>query len=346
MQVLGMAYHLRVLAKPSMRICVGLVLPWAAIASSAQEPISFSLPIACEVGTTCFIQTYVDSDPSPRARDYQCGDRTYDGHDGTDFRLPSLEQQQSGIDVLAAAAGAVVSARDGMPDESIREAAPEAVRGRECGNGVLLAHRNGWFTQYCHMARNSILVKRGQRVEAGAPLGRVGLSGKTEFPHLHFSVRLQERKVDPFAYGQNEGACAAGTSLWDPALREKLSYRQREIINFGFTDGPVSMNQIESGEVRRNPPKVDSPALVAYVRAIGLKAGDEIEIKIIAPDGSAFFQERRQPLDRAQAQFLLMGGRKGRAPWPDGIYSAHYSILHEGKNVLQVSFTFSLSPPS
>jgi Peptidase family M23 len=208
----------------------------------------------------------------------------------------------------------------------------------------LLAHRDGWVTQYCHMARDSILVKRGQRVEAGTPIGRVGLSGKTEFPHLHFSVRLHDKKVDPFAYGQDEGACAAGRSLWDAALRDKLIYRQREIVNFGFADGPVDMSQIESGEVRRQAPKVSSPALVAYVRAIGLKAGDELEFKIIAPDGSVFFQERRKPLDRAQAQFLLMGGRKGRAPWASGIYTAHLSILHEAKDVLQRSFTFKLSP--
>jgi murein DD-endopeptidase MepM/ murein hydrolase activator NlpD len=326
--------------------CLGCVaFLWAPTESLAEEPISFSLPIACEVGATCFIQNYFDSDPSSAARDYYCGDRTNDGHDGTDFRLPSLEQQRAGVDVLAAAAGIVVSVRDGMPDLSIREAGSELVRGRECGNGVLLAHRNGWVTQYCHMARDSIRVKPGQRVEAGTPIGRVGLSGKTEFPHLHFSVRLHDKKVDPFAYGQDEGACATGSSLWDVALRDKLSYRQREIINFGFASGPVTMEQIESGEVRRHPPSVDSPALVAYVRAIGLKAGDELELKIVAPDGSVFFQERRKPLDRAQAQFLLMGGRKGRAPWPSGIYTAHHKILHEGKDVLQSSFTFSLPPP-
>jgi hypothetical protein len=326
-------------------ISVAFALPWTAIDSSAEEPISLSLPIACEVGATCFIQNYLDNDPSPQARDYHCGDRTNDGHDGTDFRLPSLEQQQTGVDVLAAAAGIVVSARDGMPDVSIREAGSEPVRGRECGNGILLAHRNGWVTQYCHMARGSIRVKPGQRVEAGTPIGRVGLSGKTEFPHLHFSVRLHDQKVDPFAYGQGEGACATGNSLWEASVRDKLSYRQREIINFGFADGPVSMNQIESGEVRRRPPNVGSSAIVAYVRAIGLKTGDELELKIIAPDGSLFLQERRQPLARAQAQFLLMGGRKGRAPWPSGIYTVHYKILNQDKDVLQRSFTFRLPPP-
>jgi hypothetical protein len=194
------------------------------------------------------------------------------------------------------------------------------------------------------MARDSIRVKPGQRLEAGSPIGRVGLSGKTEFPHLHFSVRLRDKKIDPFAYGGGEGACATGSSLWETSLRDKLSYRQREIINSGFADGPVSMNQVEAGEVRRRPPNASSPALVAYVRAIGLKAGDELELEIIAPDGSLLFHERRQPLDRAKAQFLLMGGRKGRAPWPSGIYTANYRIVHEGKDVLKSVFTHKLSP--
>ena len=55
------------------------------------------LPLLCEVGHTCFIQNYVDADPSPAARDYQCGTLTYDGHNGTDFRIPTLRTQQAGV---------------------------------------------------------------------------------------------------------------------------------------------------------------------------------------------------------------------------------------------------------
>src|SRR5262245_52713649 len=102
----SMAVYLRAISRSSICLSMGYAaLLWAAIGALAQEPISFSLPIACEVGATCFIQNYSDNDPSPGARDYYCGDRTYDGHDGTDFRLPSLEEQQAGVNVLAAATG-------------------------------------------------------------------------------------------------------------------------------------------------------------------------------------------------------------------------------------------------
>lgn len=315
---------------------------WLSIAASADEPISLSLPIACEVGKTCFIQSYVDDDPSPGAQDYNCGDRTYDTHDGIDFRLPSMAVQHAGVDVLAASAGTVLRVRDNVRDRSVREAGRESVRGRECGNGVVLEHKDGWITQYCHMAQGSIRVKPGQSVDIGAPLGRVGLSGATEFPHLHFAVRLRDKKIDPFAYGLAEGTCKGGTSLWNPALQAELSYREREVINIGLAAEPPTMEQVEAGELK--PPRTDS-SLVAYARAIGLKAGDELGLQIIAPDGSVLFQKRHEPLDRAKAQFFALGGRKaGAKPWPSGNYTINFDVLNQGKPVLKSTFAFALSP--
>ena len=69
----------------------------AALGSSSDvlgQSIQLGLPIACEPGRTCYIQNYTDVDPSASARDYKCGTLTYDGHNGTDFRLPSLASQR------------------------------------------------------------------------------------------------------------------------------------------------------------------------------------------------------------------------------------------------------------
>ena len=67
-------------------------------ANSAGSTLSLELelPIACEIGQTCFIQNYVDHDPSMGARDYMCRQQTYDKHDGTDFRLPSVAWKRTG----------------------------------------------------------------------------------------------------------------------------------------------------------------------------------------------------------------------------------------------------------
>src|SRR5947208_1419112 len=185
------------------------------------QSIQLGMPIACEPGRTCYIQNYTDADPS--ARDYKCGTLTYDGHNGTDFRLPSLASQKAGVEVLASASGRVLRTRDDAPDGAFDKSAPEAVRDVECGNGVVIEHPERWETQYCHMARGSLVVKPGQTVKAGQPLGRVGLSGRTEYPHLHFTVRHKGAMIDPFAYGAASGSCGGGELLWHPALHAQLA---------------------------------------------------------------------------------------------------------------------------
>jgi murein DD-endopeptidase MepM/ murein hydrolase activator NlpD len=144
--------------------------------------IELALPLDCAPGRDCWVVNYVDTDPGATARDYRCGHMTYGGHNGTDFAVRDLKAMADGVRVLAAAAGVVRATRDGEPDENVRTRGGDAIEGRECGNGVRIEHAGGWSTQYCHLRAGSVSVKRGDTVAAGAPLGLLGLSGKTEFP--------------------------------------------------------------------------------------------------------------------------------------------------------------------
>src|SRR5215472_32601 len=162
---------------------------FSAASAAAADAIELGMPIDCEIGRNCVIQNYVDHHVSSDARDYQCGGLTYSGHNGTDFRLPTLAAQRAGVNVRAAAQGQVLRTRDSMLDRSISASDVPSVTDRECGNGVLLSHGDGWETQYCHLMKDSIGVKQGDWVSTGQPLARVGLSGLTEFPHLHLTVR-------------------------------------------------------------------------------------------------------------------------------------------------------------
>lgn len=101
-----------------------------------------------------------------------------------------MEIQKSGVAVLAAAAGRIMHVRDGMDDVSIRAAAKGSIADKECGNGVLIEHERGWSTQYCHMAKGGLRAHPGDRVSSGQPIALVGLSGDTEFPHVHLTVRV------------------------------------------------------------------------------------------------------------------------------------------------------------
>jgi murein DD-endopeptidase MepM/ murein hydrolase activator NlpD len=80
----------------------------------------------------------------------------------------------------------------------------------------------------------SIVVKAGQKIRRGQRLGRVGLSGSTEFPHGHFSVLKNRKFLDP-ATGQPLGAgCdASGTSLWRAPGR--LAYQPMALYAVGFS---------------------------------------------------------------------------------------------------------------
>jgi hypothetical protein len=305
------------------------------------QAIELGPPIDCDVGRTCVIQQYVDHDSSSKARDYQCGTLTYDGHNGTDFRLPSHAARRAGVNVLAAADGQVLRTRDGMPDISI-SSEQVSVADRECGNGVVILHDGEWETQYCHLAKGSVMVRPGDRVTTGRPIGQVGLSGKTKFPHLHFTVRHQGQVVDPFAFGMTEGACGGGTSLWTAAVRNLLTYQARAVLNTGFADAPVTMDQVEAGELERTAPGPRAAALVAFVRAIGLKAGDVQRLSLVGPDKQIIADHIEKPLDRDKAQVLLFVGKK-RPPggWPAGRYQATYGVRRNGQIELERLFLLS-----
>ena len=334
----------RRLRRASVGTMLGACMSWFLTTTpmSMAYAIELGPPIDCEVGRTCFIQNYVDHDPSPNARDYQCGTLTYDGHTGTDFRLPTLAARRTGVNVLAAAEGQVLRTRDGMADVSMFAAGAPPVADRECGNGVVISHVEGWETQYCHLAQGSLRVKAGDRVVKGQPLGQVGLSGKTEFPHLHFTARQHGKVIDPFAVGAPEEACGAGTTLWSPSIRVSFDYQARAVLNVGFAAGPVTVEQVEFGEADRIALWAEAKALVAFVRTIGLKRGDVQRLSVTGPDGRFIADHTERPLDRDKAQVMLFTGRK-RPPlgWDSGNYRANYRVIRDSEILLEQSFEVS-----
>jgi murein DD-endopeptidase MepM/ murein hydrolase activator NlpD len=321
---------------------VGLTL--LALPASAQD-ITLRLPVACEIGRTCFIQNYLDRDPSPAVSDHQCGTLTYEDHNGTDIRVPNMLAQQAGVDVIAAADGKVANTREGVPDIAVTEQTREKISQIGCGNAVVIDHGNGWRTAYCHMAKGSVAVRSGREVKAGDKIGRVGLSGLTEYPHLHFTLLKDGKPVDPFAYGAPEKSCGSGKSLWEASLQRALAYQAGAVLNKGFASGPVTMEAIESGAAERETPTTNSPALVAFVRAIGLKGGDVQTLTLFDPDGKPLAQNKAPPLDRAKAQWMAFSGvKQPEGGFRPGLYRAIYRVERDGKPAIEQAFGISLRP--
>ena len=66
------------------------------------------------------------------------------------------------------------------------------------GNMVEIDHGNGLATRYAHMSET--LVEEGQEVDKAAVLGRLGSTGRSTGPHLHYEVRVDGEPVDPERY--------------------------------------------------------------------------------------------------------------------------------------------------
>ncbi|MDP3856078.1 M23 family metallopeptidase [Phenylobacterium sp.] len=303
-----------------------------------------SLPLACVVGESCEVQNHVDADPGPGVKDYRCGPQTYEAHGGVDIRLLDMAAQRRGVDVLAAAPGQVARLRDGVSDVSVRVAGPASIAGQECGNGVVIDHGGGWETQYCHLARGSMMVKQGDTVTAGQPIARVGLSGNTEYPHLHLSVRKAGVIVDPYRPEAVPGTCdpaSPGVGLWDPAAAKAVTYLPGAVLNAGFAGAQPTMEAVEAGDVAA--PSTADPALIAYVRAINLQAGDVQSLSVADPAGGVLVQNTLAPLGRAKAQYLLYVGKRTPAGgWRRGRYTASYVVTRAGKPVLKQNFELAI----
>ena len=95
-----------------------------------------------------------------------------------------------GVDIAARLGSAVTAMGDGVVSYA----------GLKAGYGRLVAvtHGQGYTTRYAHTAE--ILVKVGDRVTKGQPIARVGSSGRSTGPHLHFEVLRNGRAVDPRGY--------------------------------------------------------------------------------------------------------------------------------------------------
>lgn len=103
--------------------------------------------------------------------------------------------------IRSATGGVVVSTRNAMPD-----IAPGSEGGnltsavQFLGNHVSVRIRRDVYAMYAHMKKGSVRVERGDRVQPGQVLGRLGNSGNTTAPHLHFQL-----STSPILFG--------GTSL-------------------------------------------------------------------------------------------------------------------------------------
>lgn len=185
-------------------------------AKQEKQEISFQWPVRWASGAQdnkyYGISNFLDNLPAINSkRDFFCGTRTYDipgyNHTGTDiFLWPAYWRMmaEGRVDVVAAARGVIVSKVDGNFDQ-------QCVWTNAAWNVIVLKHNNMYSSIYGHLKKNSLTTKAvGDTVEAGEYLGKVGSSGRSNGPHLHFEVNRLNQAFDPWT-----GNCNPGSSSWE-----------------------------------------------------------------------------------------------------------------------------------
>jgi murein DD-endopeptidase MepM/ murein hydrolase activator NlpD len=107
----------------------------------------------------------------------------------------------TGVDLAAPELTSVLAADDGV-------VAIVGSTENGYGNYVVLGHRAGLVTLYGHLQH--ALVKPGDVVIQGQPIGLEGSTGNSTGPHLHFEVRLKDQAVNPTRYLPPDGPSAFG----------------------------------------------------------------------------------------------------------------------------------------
>lgn len=298
------------------------------------QPPQLEWPVDCTLGETCWIARYVDREPGPEKSDYHCKAQTEDKHNGTDIVVRDLGQMQSGVSVRAAADGRVLALRNGMPDIAATKERRAEIRKQGCGNILIIGHGGGWQTRYCHLKNDSLLVEKGDRVKAGQPIGEVGLSGSTEYPHLHFMLGRNQKGqpiqyFDPFDGGAFEGGCSAGAQQKNQSLwRSPIAYAGPIVMPPLITAENVTRQELWQAQ----PPELpaDVPMLRMQARGFHTLPGDIWRFSLVGPDGNLkFTTDVRQ---RNQRQ-LVGANAHANAPklgFDTGVWTTTVNLLRDG----------------
>jgi hypothetical protein len=111
------------------------------------------------------------------------GNRLFEGNGSTNEQFFGF-----GADVLAVADGTVVFTQDGEPEQTPGEATLAEKQSQIGGNKVILQIAPKVFAAYEHLQPGSLTVKVGDKVKAGAALAKLGNTGPSTGPHLHFGL--------------------------------------------------------------------------------------------------------------------------------------------------------------
>ena len=175
------------------------------------------------------------------------------------------------------------------------------------------------------------------------PLGQVGLSGETQFAHLHISVRKDGDLVDPFArdYARDRCRYDSGNSVWVDGFAQAFAYQPTRVFQAGVADGRVALDDVMDGKWADFRASRHKP-LVVYGLAVNGVTGDQLNLILTGPNGE-IVRSLRDPLPKRKSQWFAFGGKAAPAGgWPAGRYETKVQVVRDGTILHQKNGSFTL----
>jgi murein DD-endopeptidase MepM/ murein hydrolase activator NlpD len=182
------------------------------------------------------------------------------------------------------------------------------------------------------MRRGSILVMEGDRVVQGQPLGLIGLSGQSSFPHLHFEISHDDRPVDPFVGPEPVDACdGKARPLWRPELLAALDQTPPLLTSVGIAPAKPEKADVRLGWHRQAVLPATSPVLALWVDGYWFEPGDRVVLRLQSPERTAVVNRALEVKGRYQRYFSFAGAPRPEGGWPKGLYKGEVSVLRPGR---------------
>lgn len=286
-------------------------------------------PLACDdAGRACFIIGYPDMDKSAEAaKDFACGPATTEGDPFLRIGLPDVGTLTLGVMVVAADAGKVIDATDGLPDLVVSSKSQIKKGTPMCGNGVVIDHGLGKTTAYCHLKRGSVLVQTGDTVTRGQVIGAAGQSGVALWPQVGFSIQQNGYALDPITGSSPAEGCGFKPRAVLDLPDGFKEYQPVAITNLGFSTLTQTAQAIALGKVIRlvqiNP---SSPSITLWGMVLGMKKGDVVETVLKDGRGRIFHQQKLTMDKDNDRQLINFTRQRGYAYWREGTYSGSISV--------------------
>jgi len=275
-----------------------LILIFFCWAQSAAA-LELQFPVSCQLNENCWI---ISSDEK-----------------GTDIVIKSLLDIEKGVPVLAAQDGTVILVKNDIKNKTFY------------GNSVVIQHTNGWKTIYSHLKPNSINLKKGDFARKGSQIAELGMSGKTDFPLLHFVVFKGDKFFPP---------------SWDSLIKDDLKVSDIVIANIGISTTNPDIKSIKKGDYEGLELLNDSPSLYMWAYGFKFKTGDFLKFSLKNPDNEKILDKVVKVNGDFKETFFSVEKPKEAENWKTGTYTAKLEFIRTGANIANnYVFSFNIKEP-